>query len=208
MRHDVSASFPLHKTMLDIIYRLLAVSSVSALSWMLYQLALICHRGAVLARQFRNPPVRNKLMGTAVGFAPPPCRSRVLRTKACHCSAPKVLTQALHTSPCDNAGGELVSTTADETLVLGYCCAGHVAEVSTPDIHRLMLQYVKDYGPIFRLRLIWRHTVVVTEVGRQHEHHGMMVLLAASADASSLCSLRKSASTGIVCRTVCMSLAS
>ena len=84
--------------------------------------------------------------------------------------------------------------------------AGHVAEVSTPDVHRLMLQNVKDYGANFRTRLIWRHIVVVTEVGLQHEHHRLPTHWIMSADVLSFCSSDKSALAGIMRRTVCISV--
>ena len=67
----------IHGTMLAIVYRLLVFSAGSALSWLLYQIAVICRHGAVLARQFRSPPPRSKLMGVLVDtIAPSPSLRR------------------------------------------------------------------------------------------------------------------------------------
>ena len=148
--------------MLAICYRLLAVSAASALSWLLYQFASICRHGTVLARQFRGPPARNKLMGMVnrspldnftlcspldePGVLTPPCLHPLLRPRRC------VLTRWNST----------VLSVAIHAQIRIY--AGHVAEMTTPDMHRLMLQFARDYGANFRVRLGLRHIIVITEV--------------------------------------------
>ena len=56
-------SIAMHGSMLAVLSRLLAVSAASLLAWITYQLTVICRRGAVLARQFRGPPVRHMMTG-------------------------------------------------------------------------------------------------------------------------------------------------
>ena len=43
--------------------------------------------------------------------------------------------------------------------------AGHVVEMTTPDTHRILLDYVYTYGANFKIRLVYNHIIVVTEVG-------------------------------------------
>ena len=37
--------------------------------------------------------------------------------------------------------------------------------MTTPDTHRILLDYVYTYGANFRIRLVYNHIIVVTEVG-------------------------------------------
>ena len=43
--------------------------------------------------------------------------------------------------------------------------AGHIAEMSTPDTHKVILKYVYEHGANYLIRLAHMHSVIVTEVG-------------------------------------------
>ena len=154
--------------MLAIFYRLLAVSAVSALSWSLYQIALICRHGAVLARQFRSPPPRNKLLGMIRHPSPAP------KTASMICSPDPTSDPALPRSRCEQRYVPVhrqarSSTSSQHAACLAAAsavcfCAGHVEEMTTPDAHKTALRYVKEYGANVRMRLAWHHVIVVTEV--------------------------------------------
>ena len=66
----------MHGSMLAVLSRLLAVSAASALAWLIYLLTIICRRGAMLARQFRGPPVRHMMTGADAIPLLPTSRSR------------------------------------------------------------------------------------------------------------------------------------
>ncbi len=154
--------------MLAILSRLLAVGAASALAWIIYQLTVICRRGAALARQFRGPPVRHMLTGAdAIPPPPPPrCKAPPGTGWSDRCRALTAGTMGVGhcRSLCERGGAWSVwrGACALRTMVRH---AGHVAEMTTHDTHKVLLSYVYQYGANFKIRLVYNHMVVITEVG-------------------------------------------